>query len=486
MHCNNCGATSIGKYDFCPNCGAYVKQQRPKRAEPARAVMPKIEAPAPEMKPERETARPDSALVTAPQSPARTFAPPLSRRDHMPTYAGAIIFMGMWLLAILIGFGGAGVYQGLQDRDQNAIASSAEHKAKAKNYFQQGNIELAIVELSEARRLNPKDPEIATLIAQLQTPVPNSTPTPAPSPTISTAAQAEALNSAYADARKAYEAKDYESAVTALESLRRNDANFHKSDVEDMLYIAYVSLAHQYLSGKRFEEAVQRFDKALAVRKSDNLLVERNLAANYARGLSARGADWTRAIDAFAAVVRADPKYYDAYNLLYEARIQYGDLLVARNAPCQAADQYAAAIIMGVNAELQNKQASATAACNTVASATPANPTPSFTRVATPVLGGSKYTVSVQPGYVATGDPEASVRGVVKDHSGRPIVGMELTLFSNTNFKNVATTGIDGGYTFDGLNPASYGVRLSEDPTSSSPLIYVGPKQRAIINFSGN
>ena len=45
---------------------------------------------------------------------------------------------------------------------------------------------------------------------------------------------------------------------------------------------------------------------------------------------------------------------------------------------------------------------------------------------------------------------------------------------------------VDGGYNFDGLSPGSYGVRISEDPASTSPLINIPAKQRAIINFSAN
>lgn len=436
-------------------------------------------------------AEPDSAPAgDASEHPSasqpRRFARPLKRKGRLPAYAGALVFMGVWLFVILIGSSAAGVFQGLQDREQSAITSSAEHKAKALAYLQQGNLELAIVELTEARRLNPNDPEIAALIAQLQTPVPQTTPTPAPSATANTVSQAEALATAFAEASKAYTAKDFETALSALENLRRNNPDYHRSEVEEMLYNAYVGLARQYLTDKRFEEAVQRFDKALAIRQSAALLTERNLAANYFRGLSARGADWSRAIDAFAAVVRVDPKYYDAYTYLYEARVQYGDVLVARNSPCQAAEQYAAAIVMGVNAELQSKQAAATAACNATAGATPA-PNATGTHVAaTPARGSTKYTISVQPGYQATGDPEASIRGVVSDRNGRPILGLEITLFSNTNYKTIATTGIDGGYNFDGLSPGSYGVRISEDPASTSPLINIPAKQRAIINFSAN
>ena len=442
----------------------------------------------PAVKVEAEEAPPPEPESAKADAVERSFATPLKPSRRIPVLAGVVVVLGVWLLAVLIGFGAAGAFQGMQDREQNAISASAEHKAKAKSYLEQGNLELAIVELTEARRLNPNDPEIAALIAQLQTPPARPTTTAVPTPTTSTVAQADALNTALADARSAYDAKDYETAVSKLESLRRSDPTFHKSDVEDMLYNAYLSLARQYISDKRFEEGVQRFDKALAIRSSDSVLRERNLAANYFRGTSARGADWSIAIDAFSAVVRVDPKYFDALALLYDARIQYGDVLVQRNAPCQAADQYAAAIIMGVNADLQSKQAAAAAACTAIASGTPVSPTPSGTHpAATPAPpSGSKYTITVQPGYQATGDPEASIRGTVKDRNGRPIEGLEITLFNGGTFKTVATTGLDGGYNFDGLAPGAYGVRVSQDPASTSPLVNVNAKQRAIINFNGN
>ncbi|MCA1553248.1 MAG: tetratricopeptide repeat protein, partial [Chloroflexi bacterium] len=383
MQCLNCGATAQGRYEFCPTCGASLKQQRGRGAR--RAL-------------DADLANADTP-VEADSSLERTFAPPLQRKRGLPRYLGVVLFMLFWLCAVLIGFGSFGAWQGLQDRDQTALASSADHKAKAKAYLQQGNIELAIAELTEARRLNPTDPEIAALIATLQTPgAPSAKTTPTSAPTVAVIAS-EDITKTYANGKQAFETKDYELAEPLLESVRRSDANYHRSELEDMLYTTDVALAHLYLDEKRWEEAVQKFDRALAIRKSERLQTERNLAVAYQRGLTSRGADWKRAIDAFAEVVRTDAKYLDAYEQLYSARIGYGDSLLARNLPCQAADQYAAAIIMGVTSQLQAKQTEASTACLALAQGTS---TPTAKVTVTPTItvthtvappSGAKYTV---------------------------------------------------------------------------------------------
>lgn len=514
MQCKSCGATSQGKYDFCPNCGAYIKHQSEHRLNVSKLQRSERSAPPaepPKDEPSNSKVTPlstkngsaqangnhvsvvsSTALIVPVTSKAlsRSFARPLQpkQRDPFPTYAGMIIFMAIWLLAVLIGFGVAGLYQGLQDQQRIALATSAEHKDRAKAYIQEGNTELAIEELKYAYRFNPKDSEIVELLNSLQpTPVPQAAPA---TPTAVAVSQSEILGAAFNEARTAYEQKDYENAASALEGLRRVEPGFRKQEVEEMLFNAYVSLARQYLDEERFEEAVQKFDKALGIRKDDNVGLERYLAANYFRGLSSWAADWKRAVESFAEVVKINPKYLDAFNRLYQARIEYGDYLMARGAPCIAAEQYAAAIIMGVNASLQSKQVSATAACGNA-------PAPNQTPVATgtrapgqtpaPPSNAPVHYVPSTPAFQATNDSEASVRGQVVDKLGKPVGGLQIAIFNSArSYERVETTDPYGFFSFDGLQPGVYGVRIANDPSTASALISVGSKQRVIINYTAN
>src|SRR5204863_3364184 len=183
-------------------------------------------------------------------------------------------------------------------------------------FIKEGNLELARVELIAARQLNPKDREITDLLASLQpTPPPQvavqSTPTPVPTPTLTKVSQEDVLGSLLAEAKAAYSVKNFEQALPLLENLRRVEPNYHRAEIEDMLYTAYLTLARQYLTEQRWEESVQRFDKALAVRKNDEVALERYLVATYQSGLSSWAADWKRAVSAFSEIVKINPSYLD-------------------------------------------------------------------------------------------------------------------------------------------------------------------------------
>jgi len=419
------------------------------------------------------------------------------RHDPFPAYAGVIIFMATWLVALLIGFGAAGVYQGLQDRTQHVLYSAQQHKEAGKAYIAEGNIELALVELRYARQLNPKDREISDLLASLQpTPAPRAagsvitgTATPIPTPTLTKVSQDEVLGVALANAKQAFDAKDYETALSTLEGLRRVEPGYRKAEIDDMLYTSYLSLARSYLTQQRWEEAIQKFDKALAIKPTDPVSQERNLAATYERGLTSWDADWKRAVDSFAEVVRLNPSYLDSRTRLYQALVAYGDYLMDQSTPCQAVDQYAAAIAMGSTADLEGKRTQAAAACATAGSTTPSGGTPvpgAPTATPAPAPGNGKYAILVGD-MVRTTDDTASIRGRVADKLNHAISRLEIKVSSTTKkYERVETTDDYGQYSFDGLDPDTYILKVSSDPASASGALTIGRKQRAVINLTLN
>ena len=450
------------------------------------------------------TVQPQAVALTLNHlAPAHATSVPrtLTRRDPFPAYAGAIIFMAIWLMAMLIGFGAAGVYQGMQDRTRNVLDSSLQHKEQGKAYIKEGNIELALVELKYARQLNPKDREIVDLLASLL-PTPaartagstSGTPTPIPTPTLTKVSQDEVLGVALADAHKAFAAKDYDAALLTLEGLRRVEPGYRKAEIDDMLYTSYLSLARTYLSDERWEEAIQKFDKALAIRRSDDVALERQLAADYERGLTSWQADWKRAVESFAEIVRINPTYLDARARLYEALVAYGDYLMDQGSPCLAVDQYTTASAMGSTAQLEGKRSQAVSACATgVSNPTGSNATPGATRppgqptaTATHPPGSGKYTVRVGD-MLRTTDDTASIRGRVADKLNHPIARLELRVSSTTKkYERAETTDEYGQYSFDGLDADTYILTVGSDPASSSAALTIGSKQRAVINLSAN
>ena len=119
MQCKSCGVTSQGKYDFCPNCGAYVKHQSehalhiPKfdrKHPPARAEQPKAKTPdksaPPSVTPPPSPANTPPPTTLAVRPPAQPMARPRAqpvrakRRDPFATYAGAIIFIIVLLVLV--------------------------------------------------------------------------------------------------------------------------------------------------------------------------------------------------------------------------------------------------------------------------------------------------------------------------------------------------------------------------------------------------
>lgn len=594
MHCKACGAMSRGTYDFCPKCGAYLKDQsqtglrvptQPPQQKtdtpaankpissaslpkPAGAVTPQTLPaqtptvnPSPETTPPTPIAAPSSAAQSQPTLPivkktkngqapskpqlpvaanqATTSQPRLTtpaartsgsslklpakrpvatlnqprqqiifrpintprswREDPFWLYASMIIFMALWLVAIVVGFGTAGVYQGLQDRTRADIALASEYKQKGKEYVVQGNMELAIAALTEARKRNPKDAEVAQLLASLEAQrAAEPTPTPAPPPDV--VKEAENVPSepaqpavSLAEARQWYQTKDYENAIVALETLRLLDKTNQK-EIEEMLFNAYVSLARVYLGEERWEEAIQKFDRALSIRKSNDLELERYLTALYLRGISSWSADWKRATEAFAEIVRINSEYRDAFNRLYQARVAYGDQLMERsNAPCLAELQYAAALALSntVMAQAKLEQAKVACAANpVVVTGTPIPPVgnappPRPTTPTPSAPAGAKYIVVINSNIQATGDVEASIYGRVLDRSGKPIADLQMKVVNKQgNYERIETTSPEGYYSFNGLAPGDYTVQVVSDPLSVSPSLYAGSKQRVFVNFT--
>ena len=416
------------------------------------------------------------------------------RRDGMPTIAAVIIFMGIWLLALMVGFGAAGAYQGLQDRDRGALNTAQQHKDAAKAYLKEGNLELAYQELRYAQQFNPNDKEIRDLLASLQKQSAPAAPgQPLPTPTLSQVSQDEILGAAFTQAKEAYDKQDYETATSMLDGLRRVQPDYKKTEVEQMLYTANLTLARQLLKDERWEEAVQRFDKALAIRKDDNVQLERYLASVYLRGLSAWDADWKRAVESFNEIVKINPEYLDVRARLYQAYLAYGDYLMNRNGACLAIDAYSGALGMNATAANQSKYNAAVAACQS-GGGTPPTPAPGATRP--PVTGGPTPTPSGVPGAKfrvqtqgtqATNDDTGSIRGQVLDKNSKPIVGLEIQATSTTkNYQRTETTDEYGFYGFDGLDPDTYTVRVKSDPASVSMPVTVGRRLRALIAFFQN
>ena len=164
----------------------------------------------------------------------------------------------------------------------------------------------------------------------------------APTAAATVSAEAQTL---YEEARAVYGTGQWQQAVTLLLQLQQQAPTFQISQVEEMLYNAYVNLAAAADQANDLEGAIEYVDKALMLRPNSTALqAARAIAANYVEALNQEGIDWGRAVELFEAVIAQDPNYRDVAERLPEARLAYGDQLALAKEWCKAEEQYTLAI----------------------------------------------------------------------------------------------------------------------------------------------
>jgi len=96
--------------------------------------------------------------------------------------------------------------------------------------------------------------------------------------------------------------------------------------VNDKLFTAHVNYGVQLVRADRFPEAIEQFDKALAIKPDDaTALGERQFAQLYYDGLTAYvGGDYDTAIRSFQVIYDGNPSYRQVADKLYAAYVAAG------------------------------------------------------------------------------------------------------------------------------------------------------------------
>lgn len=210
-------------------------------------------------------------------------------------------------------------------------------------------------------------------------------------------------------AATAYGAGRWQEAISRLVALRQTDPAYQTDRVTEMLFEAYVNLGSEKDNEDNLEEALSFFDKALQLHPDDiEVRAERTLIARYLDVLTFFGADWERAVQTLEELYALEPGYRDVAVRLQQARVAYGDSLVARSDPCGAVEQYSAAATLTVSNELLAKRDEAETRCTQGESL--AATTGAGADVATPTaaLPGNTPAQSAASANTATG---GAVRG---------------------------------------------------------------------------
>lgn len=295
---------------------------------------------------------------------------------------------------------------------------------RAADFQTEGQLQEAV---AEYRRVLMLDPGNETALAGIQTIVDQATggvaatqpvsgtappvatePTPAAgaviAPTASVAASAE-TQTLYDQARTVYGTGQWEDAVTLLLQLQAQAPDFQRTQIEEMLYNAYVNLAAAADQADDLELAIEYVDKALALRPGSSALqAARAIAANYVEALNQEAVDWGRAVELYEAVYAQDPNYRDVSARLNAARFAYGDQLALAKEWCKAEEQYTLALEISVPAGSIARRDDFQVRCAQLQALRGGTPVPTSTRMA-----AAAGTATVTPTPLPTSSLATSV-----------------------------------------------------------------------------
>lgn len=284
------------------------------------------------------------------------------------------------------------------------------------------------------------------------------------------------LSARFREAEAAFDRGYYELAAEEYEGLQAADSGFQRETVQDHLFLSYLQLGLAQIAEagddpEQLQSALDNFENALTLRPDDSQARgESQLIRRYLTGLEALGAgDWSQGIADLTPVYEARPDFADGSvaQRLHDARIAFGDELLADGQADQALIQYrearliinvdtgsaelkiASAEAMLVTPTLTPEPVAATATAEVVGGAPvsggsgPAAPPP-----ATPVpLPYTLKTMSVRSNCSGSG----YIHGVVWSAYNLPLSGVILQAYNTTTGFGPLTslpTNADGIYQF--------------------------------------
>ncbi|MDI7278251.1 MAG: tetratricopeptide repeat protein, partial [Anaerolineae bacterium] len=270
--------------------------------------------------------------------------------------------MGLGMLAgclvfFIIGLGIAGVYQGMRLRNSSQVEAAAQHYRLGVMHLEKGLYELAAAEFEYALRLRPDYPEAQQKLIEAR-----SKASPYPSPT---AAGSQSEPSALlTEGRAAYERGAWDESIQKLEALRALDPTYEQSAVDRLLVGAYINSGLKLVNEGSMEEAIRRFDQALALQPDNpDVQLQLRLATLYQGGLSVWGVDWKKTLQDLSAVYALKPDYRDTAERLQRAYVEAGDAAGAESAWCDAVEYYKAALDLSSSPEVAARRDEAAQRC---------------------------------------------------------------------------------------------------------------------------
>ena len=380
----------------------------------------------------------DSILKTEPHSAEWSAHP---RRGFN---VAAFLFVGLLVCvtsAVLVP-GGIGAIVGYQELQAQNHEAAIIHFNRGLGYLAENYPELARSEFEIALKYDAAYEPAQQKLNALQKP--NGSGTPG-------APQQDRIAAAMFDeARGLVSQKQWGDAITRLEQLRTLQVGYRESEVNDLLYEAYVNSGKVAIASGQIEIARERFEAALAIRNTDpEVKRQRDMAELYLEGQQAVGFNWQTAVQKFSALYQQDPNYDDVKRRLFDAHLEYGDKACKEGAWALAQREYDGALALTNDSQLAQKRAQAPTICKKLVSPTP---TGTILPVGTPVAAGTSapesYTwkTSTATDKPCTGPGDLS--GVVRDALGRALPNVAVGYSADDILLVSMRTNTNGQYQF--------------------------------------
>ncbi len=280
-----------------------------------------------------------------------------------------IILLG---LVIVVLAAAAGWTEGQRVASANATATYSADIANQltliNNDLAQGNLDMAAIRLQYLANQTPAVAQVAEIALTATaayvnsqptiTPTPTVTPTAAPSslipptkgilPTIDpNAEQSAALAQRLARAQESISLAKWDKAIEDLDIIISTDENFERTRVRNLMAQALNSKARALYQAGELGEAIYYTDWAEEYGTlADGLSYERYIANLYLSAKAAIGtSNASSVLNSLREIYNANPYYMNGEvgRLLAQSYVSYGDALLM-SAPCEAVNQYNAAL----------------------------------------------------------------------------------------------------------------------------------------------
>lgn len=254
-----------------------------------------------------------------------------------------LILLGLaGLVATLAGSAYIGLYYGERDRETRRTETIAQHYQAGLEALNDGSYERAIAEFQYVLQLDTSHVLAKEGVAQARERL-MVKPTPTSEAANSLAEQL------LAQAKAAYQTEDWASAANTFTQLRRLDPDYHRDEVEGLLFNSLYNGGVAFLDQDNLEQGISYLDQAIALRPMEvdaETVSRRNMAARYLAALGYWGVDWESCIEALAGLYNDNPYYRDVAERLFEAYVLYAEYYTEQGEMCPAERIYARALRM--------------------------------------------------------------------------------------------------------------------------------------------